>query len=126
MERTALPLFYLCLTLWVCLWLRNDAEHIPIQEVIVKLSRGIELPAQSHKLRQLFVQGVQMRRRHREELSPVGARMERSQLFLNHRQQFAYGRPVWFQREMNRHGVLLVAWAHPEIVRGNRADFRDQ
>src|SRR5258708_26198405 len=108
MERTAPSLFHLCLTLWICLWLRNDAEHIRTQEVIVKLSRGVEPPAQSHKLRQFFIQGVQMRRRHREELSPVGARMERSQLFLNHRQQFAYGSPVWFQREINRHRLLLL------------------
>src|SRR6266478_3095129 len=45
MERAALSLFHLCLTLWICLWLRNDAEHIRIQEVIVKLSLGVEPPA---------------------------------------------------------------------------------
>jgi hypothetical protein len=47
-----------CLIGLICGDSRSRTEYVYIQEIIVELALGIEFPCQSHKLRQLLVEGV--------------------------------------------------------------------
>src|SRR2546429_9950449 len=76
--------------------------------------------------RSLFVDGFQFRRGKRKRLSPVRTSLEWCKFVFNDRQQFSNRRPILLPGEVNGDARLLVAGAHPKIVRSNGADFCNQ
>jgi hypothetical protein len=90
-----------------------SGEDVPVQILVAKLALGVVAPAQFNEFRHLLVNAPQFRRRSCEQFPPVWARVERNEFLFDDRQQFAYGRPIWFPGEVDRRAVLLVARAHP-------------
>src|SRR5258706_10087962 len=91
----------------------SGAEDVFVQKLIAKLALGIVPPTELNKFGHLFVNTLEFRGRDCKQLSPVRARIERSQFLLNHGQELANDRPVWFPCEVDGHAVLLVARTHP-------------
>src|SRR5580700_5490295 len=81
---------------------------------------------QLNEVRQFLIARLQSFLGDGEKLSPMGAGMKWRKLAFDDRQQLADRRPIGFEGEMDGHGWLLVAGAHPKIIGGDRSDLRNQ
>ena len=102
---------------------RFIGEDISAQELVAKLAVRIILSACFEKLGQPLVSGMNIRRRDRKQLPPVGAGMKWTQFSFDHRQQAFHCRPVLLPSKMNGYARLLVARTHPEVVGGNGSNL---
>src|SRR6266702_2689067 len=103
-----------------------SSKDVYVQEFIAEFAIRVVGLTQLNELRHLFVDGFQSRGGNRKELSPVRTSFEWRKFVFNDREQFSNRRPILLPGEVNCDARLLVAGAHPKIVRGNGADFRDQ
>ena len=97
-----------------------------VQVFIPEFSFGVVLPQQLLEVGHPLIQGKQALMRDRKKLTPVRPGMERGQLRFDHRQNFADCRPVRLPGKMKSRTGLLIAGAHPKIIRSYTADLGDQ
>ena len=102
------------------------AEDIGVEKFVAEFSLRIVLLAELDEVVDARVLRSQLLRWHGEELSPVRARLIGSERFFDERQKSFHFGPFLFPREVNGDAGLLVAGAHPQVVCGDRADFRDE
>src|SRR5436189_2418582 len=94
-------------------------RKVGIDQLVAELAGWVEVAEQLPEVGQPVVQPAYDLRAGAEELSPVRPGPEGRQLGLDSGQHRDYCRNVVDPGEMERDAVLLVAGAHPQLIRGN-------
>src|SRR5260370_33769930 len=100
------------------------AEHKRLEEGVPENPVRIEGLKQRAEVWQTLVARLQCRRRDREQLAPMGSRVERRQPLLDARQQLLHALPVVSPGKVQRYAIASVERAHPHAVRRDRPHLR--